>query len=109
MFSFGTQTNTNLWTFNDDKSGLQFSQTSDIENAYKDLFKRIFPDINLDPSTPAGQIITYLTEQDTATIQGIQDFVNYFFFGVNKIFLIAYFRDIRTKIFIYFSKRKRTY
>lgn len=83
MFSFGTQTNTNLWTFNDDKSGLQFSQTSDIESAYQDLFKRIFPDINLDPSTPAGQIITYLTEQDTATIQGIQDFVNYFFLGGN--------------------------
>ena len=81
MSSFGTKTNTNLWTFNDDKSGLQFSQTSDIENAYKDLFKRIFADINLDPSTPAGQIITYLTEQDTATIQGIQDFVNYFFLG----------------------------
>lgn len=83
MFSFGTETNTNLWTFNDDKSGLQFSQTSDIESAYQDLFKRIFPDINLDPSTPAGQIITYLTEQDTATIQGIQDFVNYFFLGGN--------------------------
>lgn len=81
MFSFGTQTNTNLWTFNYDKSGLQFSQTSDIESAYQDLFKRIFPDINLEPSTPAGQIITYLTEQDTATIQGIQDFVNYFFLG----------------------------
>ena len=58
MFSFGTQTNTNLWTFNDDKSGLQFSQTSDIENAYKDLFKRIFPDINLDPSTPADYHIS---------------------------------------------------
>lgn len=81
MFSFGTETNTNLWTFNNDKSGLQFSQTSDIESAYQDLFKRIFPDINLGPSTPAGQIITYLTEQDTATIQGIQDFVNYFFLG----------------------------
>lgn len=81
MFRFGTETNTNLWTFNNDKSGLQFSQTSDIESAYQDLFKRIFPDINLDPSTPAGQIITHLTEQDTATIQGIQDFVNYFFLG----------------------------
>lgn len=81
MFSFGTETNTNLWTFNNDKSGLQFSQTSDIESAYQDLFKRIFPDINLAPSTPAGQIITHLTEQDTATIQGIQDFVNYFFLG----------------------------
>lgn len=83
MFSFGTETNTNLWTFNDDKSGLQFSQTSDIESAYQDLFSRIFPDISLDPSTPVGQIITYLTEQDTATIQGIQDFVNYFFLGGN--------------------------
>lgn len=83
MFSFGTETNANLWTFNNDKSGLQFSQTSDIESAYQGLFKRIFPDINLDPSTPAGQIITYLTEQDTATIQAIQDFVNYFFLGGN--------------------------
>lgn len=83
MFSFETQTNTNLWKFNTDKSGLEFSQTSDIESAYQDLFKRIFPDINLDPSTPAGQIITYLTEQDTATIQAIQDFVNYFFLGGN--------------------------
>lgn len=85
MFSFGTTNSTNnLWELNADGSGLTYKETSEIESAYKELFNRIFPDLNLDPSTPAGQIITYLTEQDTATINAIQDIVNYFFLGGNN-------------------------
>lgn len=82
MFKFGTENNeNNLWIFNKDKSGLQFKETSEILGSYQTLFKRLFSDINLEPSTAVGQIITYLTEQDTATIQGVQDIVNYFFLG----------------------------
>lgn len=75
--------NSLLWKLKDDKSGLEFQFTESIESAYKELFNKIFPNINTDPSTPIGQIITHLTEQDTATITAIQDLINYFFLGGN--------------------------
>lgn len=75
--------NSLLWKLKDDKSGLEFQFTESIESTYKELFNKIFPNINTDPSTPIGQIITHLTEQDTATITAIQDLINYFFLGGN--------------------------
>lgn len=75
--------NSLLWKLKDDKSGLEFQFTESIESAYKELFNKIFPNINTEPSTPIGQIITHLTEQDTATITAIQDLINYFFLGGN--------------------------
>lgn len=73
--------NSNLWQFNKDKSKLEYTETQEIENAYKELFNNIFNGINTEPNTPAGQIITSLVEIDTATISAIQDLVNTFFLG----------------------------
>lgn len=75
--------NSLLWKLKDDKSGLEFQFTESIESAYKELFNKIFPNINTEANTPIGQIITHLTEQDTATITAIQDLINYFFLGGN--------------------------
>ena len=71
--------NSLLWKLKDDKSGLEFQFTEAIESTYKELFNKIFPNINTEASTPIGQIITHLTEQDSATITAIQDLINYFF------------------------------
>lgn len=73
-----------LWKLKDDKSGLEFQFTESIESAYKELFDKIFPGINTEAQTPIGQIITHLTEQDSATISAIQDLMNYFFLGGEK-------------------------
>ena len=73
----------NLWKFSDDNQRLEYAFASDIKNAYEDLFKKIFDDINLESHTPQGQIISYLAEQDLATISAIQDIFNYFFLGGN--------------------------
>lgn len=70
-----------LWKFNKDKSGLEFAYTDEIQAEYVTLFKQIFKDINTEPSTPAGQLITYLTELDTRAITTQQDMLNYFFLG----------------------------
>lgn len=70
-----------LWKFNKDKSGLEFAYTDEIQAEYVTLFKQIFKDINTEPSTPAGQLITYLTELDTRAITTQQDILNYFFLG----------------------------
>ena len=59
--------NTNLWSLND-SGELEFSYKDDILSEYQSLFKTIFGDINTDPSTPQGQIITSLTQIDLATI-----------------------------------------
>lgn len=75
--------NSLLWKLKDDKSGLEFQFTEAIESTYKELFNKIFPNINTEASTPIGQIITHLTEQDSATITAIQDLINYFFLGGN--------------------------
>lgn len=70
-----------LWKFNKDKSGLEFAYTDEIQAEYVTLFKQIFKDINTEPSTTAGQLITYLTELDTRAITTQQDILNYFFLG----------------------------
>lgn len=79
--------NSNLWKMKQDNSGLEYAQTSEIKQDYQELFKKIFPDLNTEPHTPAGQIITYLTETDTATINAIQDLANIFFTGGSGKFL----------------------
>ena len=70
-----------LWKFNKDKSGLEFAYTDEIKVEYEALFKQMFKDINTEPNTPAGQLITYLTELDTKAITTQQNMLNYFFLG----------------------------
>ena len=78
--------NTNLWSFND-SGELEFSYKDDILAEYQSLFKTIFGDINTDPSTPQGQIITSLTQIDLATISYLENLANAFFFGGSGDFL----------------------
>ena len=78
--------NTNLWSLND-SGELEFSYKDDILAEYESLFKTIFGDINTDPSTPQGQIITSLTQIDLATISYLENLANAFFFGGSGDFL----------------------
>ena len=78
--------NTNLWSLNDNGE-LEFSYKDDILSEYQSLFKTIFGDINTDPSTPQGQIITSLTQIDLATISYLENLANAFFFGGSGDFL----------------------
>ena len=76
----------NLWSLND--SGiLEFSYKDEILSQYQNLFKTIFGDINIDESTPQGQIITSLTQVDLATISYLENLANAFFFGGSGEFL----------------------
>ncbi|EQA3509766.1 baseplate J/gp47 family protein [Campylobacter jejuni] len=79
--------NSNLWSFNQETNQLEFAYKDDILSEYQSLFKNIFPDINTDPSTPQGQIITSLTQTDLATISYLENLANAFFLGGNGYFL----------------------
>ncbi|HFJ2313383.1 TPA: baseplate J/gp47 family protein [Campylobacter coli] len=79
--------NSNLWSFNQETNQLEFAYKDDILSEYQALFKNIFPDINTDPSTPQGQIITSLTQTDLATISYLENLANAFFLGGNGYFL----------------------
>lgn len=79
--------NSNLWSFNQETNQLEFAYKDDILSEYQALFKNVFPDINTDPSTPQGQIITSLTQTDLATISYLENLANAFFLGGNGYFL----------------------
>ena len=70
-----------LWQLNDSKTGLVFTGAGDIKAQYEELFKRLFPNLNLDPSTPQGQLISAKTEQLLHMIAGLENIANSFFFG----------------------------
>ena len=76
----------NLWSLNDGGT-LEFSYKDEILAQYQNLFKTIFGDINIDESTPQGQIITSLTQVDLATISYLENLANAFFFGGSGEFL----------------------
>ena len=77
----------NLWSFNKETNQLEFAYKDNILSEYQTLFKNVFPDINTDPSTPQGQIITSLTQTDLATISYLENLANSFFLGGNGYFL----------------------
>ena len=80
------QDKSNLWSLSD-TGNLEFSYKDDILAEYQNLFKTIFGDINIDESTPQGQIITSLTQVDLATISYLENLANAFFFGGSGEFL----------------------
>lgn len=80
------QDKSNLWSLSD-TGNLVFSYKDDILAEYQNLFKTIFGDINIDESTPQGQIITSLTQVDLATISYLENLANAFFFGGSGEFL----------------------
>lgn len=72
------------------ENGLELNDTSTILEQVKNVFTTAFPDLNTDPSTPQGQIITSLTELLTQAQQDIVEFTNIFVNGGTGIWLDAY-------------------
>lgn len=88
------------WELSEDKTELKLKTTEDILVSYKELFTKIFGnDLNLEPSTPQGQIITALVESDVNTLNLIQNLANAIMFGGSGIYLDKWafnlFRAIR--------------
>lgn len=79
--------NQNLWSINETTGLLEFKYKDDILTEYQNLFKTLFKDINTDPSTPQGQLITSLTQTDLATISYLESLTNGFFMGGSGYFL----------------------
>lgn len=87
------------WALSDDGKRIILKPTSEIYAQYETLFSEIFPGLNLDPSTPQGQIISGLTESDTRTLQLIEGLVNVTMFGGSNEYLdkwaFNFFRVLR--------------
>ena len=77
----------NLWVFNDDNSGLKYALADEILLDYENLFKRIFKDINTEASTPIGQIISALAQDDLNLIDKMRETCDYFFNGGSGLML----------------------
>ena len=78
---------TNLWEYNKEKQAVEFAYADDIKAEYEKLFETIFPNINLDESSPQGQIITSLVQGDLNELNTLSNLANAFFFGGSGIFL----------------------
>lgn len=77
----------NLWTYDKVTQSVNFKYADDILSEYQELFQSVFPNINLDASTPQGQLITSLTQGDLIIIDYLQSLANGFFFGGSGFFL----------------------
>lgn len=71
-------------------NGLEIKDTSTILEQVQNVFLTAFPNLNIDPSTPQGQIITAITEMFTQAQQDIVEFANIFVNGGTGIWLDAY-------------------
>lgn len=69
------------WQLSEDGQKLIYKPTADIQEKYQVVFQEVFPNISIQPSTPQGQLITGLTEQDTNDLNLISGMVNSFFNG----------------------------
>lgn len=77
----------NLYSFDTQTQRLAFLYKDELQEAYNTLWGTLFPDLNLDESTPQGQIITSEIQNDLATISFLENILNSFFFGGTGIFL----------------------
>ena len=71
-------------------NGLELKDTSTILEQVQNVFLTAFPDLNTDPSTPQGQIITAITEMFTQAQADITEFANMFINGGTGVWLDAY-------------------
>lgn len=79
--------NSPIWEYNKDKTKLEFKTGHDILQSYNTLFSNIFENINLNPDTPQGQLISADAQRDMEIINSIEDICNYFFNGGNGLML----------------------
>lgn len=89
MFSIdkALATDANLWTYDRENQTIKFPFGDEIIAEYQELFSSVFPDLNLDASTPQGQLITSLAQGDLAIISYLQSCINGFFLGGEGYFL----------------------
>lgn len=71
-------------------NGLELSDTSTILEQVQNVFLQAFPNLNIDPSTPQGQIITAITEMFVQAQSDIAEFANIFVNGGTGVWLDAY-------------------
>lgn len=71
-------------------NGLELNDTSSILQQVQDVFLKAFPNLNVEPSTPQGQIITAITELFTKAQTDIVEFANVVLNGGTGIWLDAY-------------------
>ncbi len=71
-------------------NGLQLKDTGTILEQVQNVFTTAFPNLNTDPSTPQGQIITYITQLFTQAQSDIAEFANAMVNGGTGVWLDAY-------------------
>lgn len=71
-------------------NGLKISDTSSILEQVQNVFLQAFPNLNIEPSTPQGQIITFITELFTKAQTDVLEFANVILNGGTGIWLDAY-------------------
>ena len=71
-------------------NGLKISDTSSILEQVQNVFLQAFPNLDIEPSTPQGQIITFITELFTKAQTDILEFANVILNGGTGIWLDAY-------------------
>lgn len=77
-----------IWNRNN--NGLELQDTSTILQQVQDVFLTAFPNLNVEPSTPQGQIITAITEMFVQAQSDITEFANIFVNGGTGVWLDAY-------------------
>lgn len=71
-------------------NGLELSDTSSILEQVQNVFLTAFPNLNIEPSTPQGQIITAITEMFVQAQSDLAEFANIFVNGGTGVWLDAY-------------------
>ena len=77
----------NLWKFDRETKSIKFAYADEILSDYQALFKSVFPNLNLDSSTPQGQLISGLALKDSQVIALLTSIINSFYFGGTGISL----------------------
>lgn len=71
----------NLWNYDRENRRIRFKYNDEVLNGVRDAFRQNFPNINMDESTPQGQIATFITQTINAGIGYLENIANSFFFG----------------------------
>lgn len=82
------------------KDGLKLHDTSELLEKAQKAFTDIWPDMNVDPATPQGQLITTITNMLAESQSKIAELANIFYMGGNGKWL-----DIRNQTFFGLTRR----
>lgn len=87
--------------FNITSNGLKLQDTSELLSRVQKAFSDIWADINLDPATPQGQLITEITNILAECQSNVAELANVFYMGGNGKWL-----DIRNQTFFGLLRRE---